>query len=129
MKRIITDEQINEIATLASKGLRQCDIARATGIGAQTVKYWFYKTQGIPLNRGGVFVGFKPCATCKYRGIDTCDYLIITGKRRNCSAVHCRCYVKGDPVGRQKALTISERQLRDKDFKRLMYSQAIREDD
>ena len=131
MKRTITDEQINEIATLASKGLRQCDIARETGLAQQIVKYWFYKVQGIPiLTHKNSCKGFKPCGTCKYMGSGTCDYLIITGHRRNCPAVNCKCYVKGDYVGRTKALTVvTERKLTKSDFKQLIYSQAIREDD
>lgn len=122
MKQILTEEQTNMISELANQGYRQCEIAKQLGISAYMVRYWFAKIKDKDTDD---VRAIKKCPTCKYRSRMCCEYLLLTGKRRNCSPYECDKYEKGTYKGGQGidgyGYSLASRNR--KAFNRLAYSQ------
>ena len=121
MKQVLTDEQIEKIKELADQGLRQRDIAKQLGLSQSMVRYWYTKVDYAKKEERGL----KMCGTCKYRSQICCEYLLVTGRQRNCSPYNCDKYVKGKFKGNQTisgyGFALSSRSR--KTFDRMAYSQ------
>ena len=97
------DKHGDEIRKMLKEGEPQRVIAETLGVAQTTLSYWISK-------HPEAIQGEKKCPTCKYRSINTkagnCNYIGITGHRRECSAKDCTRYEKGDPLPTRKGISL-----------------------
>lgn len=95
------------IKSLVEQGLTYREISEQTGIPYGTVSVYGkeFKVKQDPVNA-------EPedntdghlCKTCKYRGkgVNGCDYIILEGHSRGCTADRCTVYKKGPRLANAK---------------------------
>lgn len=98
MKRIVTDEQLEIIQAMAKQGVRNKDIAQAVNLPNPTVSYWIRKSKGYIKKKSK-----NLCKGCKYYH-KTCDYYLITGKRRDCNPQECTYREEGEYAGSKQKM-------------------------
>lgn len=124
MQRILTDEQLETIRSMLALGKKNCEIAKALNLPSPTVSYWIRKERNKDNSKSKI-----RCSGCIYFGrhTKTCDYILITGKTRECEIEDCNKFKKGGYAGNDHkigTMCISQKYPQE-DFSKYIYSQAL----